>query len=322
LSNLALQHGKASGVAPGHLAVDAVLECFGLATPQNLKLLSNIFQHRRTADGKPDFAGSRLTGDGFPVEFATSHAETALRVTIEPGARTLSSTGRRALALRLVEEIDTAALAHLTAETLSHLEMAQGCAYGAWIGLRLGAARPAAKLYLEVPEAVSANALGLRMPQLARSNVCLRMLGYSSAGEEYYLRIPSLQREELAAVLNPAGLSDRAAPTLDMLEQLYGHRLDGRLPGPSVGVSYTVSASAPKVALYFFAHSLWGSDRRIRENFLALGGDLWKARAGYARATSPFMAREDWRTGHGLLAMVLQRDAPPRFAIGFRPSLS
>jgi hypothetical protein len=320
LNSLALNDNGYGGEGSGHPAVDAVLQCFGVDTPQNLRLAADLLRLRRTQDGTLDFAGSRLTGSGFPVECAVSHAENGLRLTIEPGARCLGAAARRELVLQLVRDIDPAALAHLDERTLASLDHGGRSHYGAWIGLRLGTARPSAKLYLEVPEGLSL-ALPFQVPALARRNLAIRMLGHSQSGAEYYLRIPALHPQELSVVLQPAGLSGYAPRVLELIEALYGYPVVGRLPGPSVGVSYELGTSPPKVTLYFFARSLWGGDRSIRERFLALGGDLWKGRAAYSRATEPLMERNEWRTCHGLLGIVLQPDVPPRFVIGFCPSL-
>jgi hypothetical protein len=146
------------------------------------------------------------------------------------------------------------------------------------------------------------------------------MLGYAPAAHEYetYLRLPSLMPHELAAVLAPAGAQGRAGWLLDWIEEAYGHPLRGRLPGPSVGASYT-GGTRPRVTLHFYARALWGGDARIRRGFARAAGVLgWDPHA-YLALTAPLASREDWRTWHGLVGITLDGASHVSLAIGVRP---
>jgi hypothetical protein len=193
--------------------------------------------------------------------------------------------------------------------------------YGAWIGARIGRAGDAFKLYVEVPRGARTEAF--EPPHLALGDrpVTPRMIACvpGRPGFEHYLRVPSLAPAHLTGVLAPAGLEARAAPLLDLLADAYGHSIHGRIPGPSVGVSYAVGPAGPTVSLHLYARALWGSDTRIRRGFPRLAGRSgWDDRI-YLDVTAPLAGRDGWRTYHGLAGVTLDRGASPSFTIGVRP---
>jgi hypothetical protein len=141
----------------------------------------------------------------------------------------------------------------------------------------------------------------------------------SRAAVEVYLRIPSLEPRHVPAILEPAGLEARAGEVVALVTEAYGYSITGRLPGPSVGVSYVVDPprSAP-VSMHFYARALWGSDARIRRQFPRLAdGSGWAADA-YLRASAPLAMRDTWTTCHGLVGIAVG-SAHMSFTIGLRP---
>jgi hypothetical protein len=106
---------------------------------------------------------------------------------------------------------------------------------------------------------------------------------------------------------------------VEFVEEAYGHTVRGRLPGPSVGVSYVAGAESSLATLHFYARALWGSDARIRQGWSRLASRSGWDPETYLRATWPLAGRESWRTFHGLVGITLE--APPRVAvsIGVRP---
>jgi hypothetical protein len=273
---------------------------------------------------------SRLTGDGFPLELAFSTADQdRLRFTVETAptenraAVSCESAARRRLS-KSREWLD--ALGEPGSpdvwNALAELQRGGSLTYGAWVGARVDRSRTAGKVYVEVPEGARLPAVAPAGSRLPDRVVVPRMLGYSpSAGVvESYFRIASLEAEHLVGLFAPANLAPLVGSLLDLVEQAYGYRLRGRLPGPSVGVSYATYPRGQRVTLYFYARSLWGSDRRIRTAFARLAGERdWNADL-YLAVTEPMASRESWKTFHGLVGLTLDASSDRiELSIGVRP---
>ena len=190
--------------------------------------------------------------------------------------------------------------------------------YGAWIGCRVGPDGPVFKLYAEVPA-------DRRLPEHCASGFTLpdrpvvpRMVAYAPAKGmwESYVRVPSFEPIHLRAVLDFGGFLSMAARMVDLIEDAYGHAIRGRLPGPSVGVSYV--DGVPGVTLHFYARSLWGSDARIRRGVARVAGARGWGPERYLKVTEPLANRESWKTYHGLFGITVD-SAGISFAVGVRP---
>jgi len=305
-----------------HPSIEYVLSCVPRSIAANAEMaIRSCLASRLERDGYAAFGGSRLTGDGFPVEFAVATRQEALRITIEPGPRGLAARQRTRAALNLVAALNRSALDGKMQAMLNGTQIRGPLDYGAWIGLRAAPGKKvAAKLYAELPGAIDPPSVAGLVPQLPDRPVVPRMLGFSGGQEtaELYLRLPSLMPCELRAILAPVGLEGEADALLDSLSRTYGYSLRGRLPGSSVGVSYVSAPKGRSVTLFFYARALWGSDARIRRRFARVmeGSPL---KDTYLAATEPFACREEWRTYHGLLAITPEAGKEPRVALGFRP---
>jgi hypothetical protein len=275
----------------------------------------------RLADPAPDaWRGSRLTGDGYPVEVAFCTADDRLRLTVEPGSRGVGAGERLARVEAALRRCTGAGLAPPLRRRLAALQAPGPLRYGAWLGCRFGIGEPAYKVYAEAPEGRVHGAdwpVPLALPD---REVGVRMVAVAPTGEptETYLRVPSLRPEHLPAVLAPVGLAERVAWLLGYLEEAYGHPIRDRIPGPSVGISYVLGAT-PRVSLHLYARAVWGGDARIRRGFLRAGRALgWDAR-GYEEVSAPLAGRDEWRTYHGLLGITVPADGDPALTIGLRP---
>jgi hypothetical protein len=266
------------------------------------------------------WSGSPLTGDGFPAEVAFSTTDDRLRLTVEPGAHDLDPGRRLALA---ADRVGEAGGRPVPPEIRQELRSLQGCGplrYGAWVSCRAGPEGSGVKLYAEVSDPRMrwpAHAA----PVLDDRDVALRMVAHNPAtGEtESYLRIPSLLPGHLPAVLAPAGAEHAARLLVDWVEALYGHRVRGRLPGPSVGVSYTSGAASNRVTLHFTARALWGGDGRIRDRFAEAAAGLGGDPSSYLAVTAPLAGTSGWRTRHGIVGLTLEAGMPASLTVGVRP---
>ena len=306
-------------VEPIHPAIDVALSAFSPAVADRAAPLIRAALAPRIGSERPDRWGrSRLTGDGFPFELSFCTADHRLRFTAEPGAPDLAPAHRLDAAVNLLQRLD-ACVAPDIVDACRALQRDAPLTYGAWIGCRVSGDGHALKLYVEVPEP----ARDVRVPVpplvLPDRSVVMRMIACSNGAFESYARVPSLEPRHVPAILAPAGVAHRAGELLELLSSAYGYSIRGRVPGPSVGVSYVSTGSdISRVTLYLFARSLWGSDARIRRQFVRLASAHGWDPQTYLQVTAPMAARDSWQTYHGLVGITLD-GAAMSVAIGVRP---
>jgi len=283
------------------------------------RVLARLLRARLDDEQSKAWDGSRLTGDGYPLELSFCSSDARLRCTVEPGRATLPASERLGAALAALasagERIETPVATELRA-----VQSDAPLAFGAWIGCRVSWDSAVSKLYVELPPG-RVSAMQHLPPALADRVAVPRMLAFVPATEtfETYFRVPALEPRHLRAVLAPAGREDDAARLLELVERAYGHRVRGRLPGPSVGVSYSSDAAQHCVALHFYARALWGSDARIRRGFARLASAFAWNDETYLRVTEPLAARESWKTYHGMLSIALGASSRMSVSVGLRP---
>ena len=302
-------------------AIDHALSTCGLPIARRAEDTMRVLLAERLASSEPGaWRSSRLTGDGFPFEIAFCTTDDRLRFIVEPGSHDLEPHQRLDVASELISLLSDD---QIPADVLNELRAMQSEAplqYGAWIGCRVSEERTAFKLYAEVPP-------GRTLPidcaplELSDRRIVPRMLAYSPAKGEFesYVRVPSLEPCHLPAVLALAGMEAKTAWLIEFLEDAYGYAMRGRLPGPSVGVSYVRKPEPDAITLHFYARALWGSDARIRRNFARLAQNLgWDASA-YLELTEPIATGESWQTFHGLVGITLSQSVEMSLTIGLRP---
>jgi hypothetical protein len=305
------------------LAIDHALSAFEGPVQRQARRTLRALLAARIADGDPAaWCGSRLTGDGFPVEFSFCTADARLRLALEPGAVDLTPRDRLEAAADLLDGwAKTPVPGHLL-DALKRMQSTGPLRYGAWIGCRISDATTALKLYAEVPAGADIDDFEPPVSLLRGRAVVPRMIGYAPLADEVevYLEMPSLLARELPAVLASAQLADQSVWLTALLEDSYGYAMRGRLPGPAVGLSHAGHGDRERLTLHFYARSLWGSDERIRRAFRrATRGCDWDEDR-YAKVTAPLVGREHWHTFHGMFGIQMSRSLPPSFTIGVRPA--
>jgi hypothetical protein len=319
-------------VDAGHPAIDDALLAYPLPVARRAADVIRAGLAARVASAPADsWRGSRLTGDGFPFELSFCTADDRLRCTLEPGASDLAPRQRLEAAIGVLQRLIGDSPPPGIADACRGIQRSRTLKYGAWIGARVVATDCAFKLYVEAPGDDPPAAAVPPVLTLPDRPVSTRMVAYSppSGTIETYVSVPSLEPRHLAAALAPAGLENRAAELLDVIRDMYGYAIRGRVPGPSVGVSYVSVLSfeddvgmrgttLPRASVYLFARSLWGSDAGIRQQFLrCVRAYAWNADT-YERVTAPLARRDSWQTRHGLVCITLERSAIA-LAIGVRP---
>ena len=308
-----------AGLGAIHPAIDHALAAF---RGDEARLAAAAIRHAcgsRVASLDPDaWKGSRLTGDGFPFEIAFSTADARLRFTVEPGSRATALQSRLDAAATVAAMVGGIVAPPPALARLREMQQDAALAYGAWLGCRIGPRGMECKLYAEVP-----NGAPFRVESLVlegrEATPRMVALDLASGAVEFYCRVRSLEPRHLPDVLDAVGARERTPWLLGFIEEAHGHRIRGRLPGPSIGVSLVRNGPRPRLTLYFYARALWGSDGDIRRGFSRVANATGWDDATYQRVTEPLAHRDEWRTFHGLFGITLDADRSVSLSIGVRP---
>ena len=275
------------------------------------------------------WAFSRLTGDGFPVEFAFSCDDEALRYTAEIAGPEQDNAERLDCAEQLLLQLGAPPLPETTRAALHNVQKGRALEFGAWIGGRHGADGDRYKLYVEVPRAGSPEDSRLvqsllgEKPLLPGRSLQLLMIGHEpgSSRIELYFRIGRLEPWEVELLLQRAHLASRKEELLSFLEEAHGYSAQQTLPGTNLGCSFSISTPGgpPVLSLFAYARSIFGGDMRTRQRLIELGALRgWDLRS-YARLSEPLALRNDWRTLHGMVSFVVPPQGSLVLHIGLRP---
>jgi hypothetical protein len=310
-----------------HPAVERALAAYPGEVARRGAAALRLMLRERLADGdKRAWSSGKLTGDGFPVEFAFTTADERLRYTVEPAGWQDTPQRRLEATIQLLDRLGSPAIDE---ERLNAWRQAQSrgrLRYGAWLGGRHGTDGDEYKLYIEAPEAGLEQGLPgvYPRPRLLDRTPVVRMLAYTPVSQRYevYYRIESLAPYHLSRLLAPCGLETHSQELLSCLAGAYEYPLGERLPGAAGGVSYAYcSPDEPhSVTLFFFGRVFWGGDARIRQMFSQCSRALGWDDSCYRQVTAGLAGRRTWTTRHGMLGFTLASDGRLYLSTGIRPT--
>lgn len=293
------------------------------------------------APGRPP---SDLTPSGAPIEaafvWADGEAGCDPRVSLDPAPGALPGIRlEAALSLcRAVAGSEPSPEVLRLAARLSCWQRQAGGRYGAWAGLRQGAAgRLAAKLYLELAPATDAagrplwagfeERLAGAPPVLTGRNVRPTMLGVTPDGGllELYYRTDPLFPGDVDTLMRRFDLIPRGQEVRRLVERLTGRSVRFEIPSSDIGFSVAFQmagegrarrAHAAAFTFYSNAAALLGPDARVTEALLAEGAargwDMTAYRQALVCSGTPNGESEVPLQRHGLVGLVLAGTAPPR----------
>lgn len=316
-----------------HPAIQSALDAYVEAAPASVQEAGAVLQILlREIYDSPEPAAwhfSRLTGDGFPVEFAFTTTDVDIRYTAEIADLRIPADERLVLACQRLRLLGQPEIPASLLELLSQAQKDKVLSYGAWVGGRHSPQGNTFKLYTELPEMALEHyqplleSLQIPWPHLADRPLSPRMFGYNltSGRVEVYYRVPKLEVYHLARLTAPCQLSERSCELQHFLEKAYGYPLFEKLPGGSVGISYSYSPdrSSAIFTLFMFARTFWGGDASIRRKLSILAEKYGWDVTLYQRITAPLAARNTWNTYHGLLGFVMAPGTPISISLGVRP---
>jgi len=254
----------------------------------------------------PDIAwqSSRLTRDGFPVEFTFCGQDDALRLTVEPGAPEIPEAIKLDHALRILESIGHPLPERALIARWRDVQAQASLRWGTWLGLRQSANGFRAKLYLEVPRGADIPT-GIAAPLGGR----LRMIGHEPEMQrsEFYYSLFNIDAHQLTRALSHYGIGEPHA-VLDQLADLAGLPVATALHWLGIGFSIATGAAGEHrgAALFFRAAAAHGGQGRIRDALLRQQQAHGLMKAGYAKlfADTKVSALPD----HGVVTLGLRPD--------------
>jgi hypothetical protein len=283
----------------------------------------------REPDDAIAWQGSTLTGDGFPLEFAFTPADTDLRYTTEVGTPLTLPQHRLSLACQMLAQLGQSVPSYLI-DAFHTLQQDADLQYGVWVGGRHGPTQDSYKLYAEVPlESTpfveqALQRLQIPRPHLSDRLVPLRMIGYHLTAQrlESYFRVADATPHHLKSLMAYCGLGDRTQELLDLLEESYGYPLRGKLPGGSIGISYSLSPGGvlPVFSLFLFGRVL-GGDATIRRKFSELASQQDWDISVYQQITQPLSDRHLCTTYHGMVGLIVPPEGAIVPSLGVRPTI-
>ncbi len=267
---------------------------------------------------------SRLTGDGYPVEFTYCSHDITIRYTAEVAGPEYPEVMRLARAREVLSSLGVTSLQNSILDVMSDMQAGHDLRYGAWLSGRHSAEHDQYKLYAEVPDNSAPAALLNHQHLTAHPSLHLRMIGYEvgSGRTEFYFRVHHLDDDELKHLLCQVGLADRVVEFWSFIESLSGRPIQQFFPKSNAGLSLSWQGEAPIFTLLVSARSVFGGDARIRRGVLdlALQHGWPLAQSRYELATQPLATlTSHWKTYHGLLGVTISTEGSPVLSVGLRP---
>lgn len=256
---------------------------------------------------------SRLTNTGFPLEFAWTDRDRAIRWTAEVAPPEFPERERLDLTSRLAFGDAPPG----TVAAVARLQAGPRLRFGAWLGVRHRDAADETKVYAELPAATAAqtaSALGLPVPPVLHTvGLRARMVGIlADGGLELYTRSHDLDERAVRGLeVSTFGRGDRLWPAV---LGLVGTRT---LPSPS-GVSFVFASdgAVQAVTWFSFAKTVFASDGATVEALVARAADPGTA----AHLTALAGGRADGRIRCGMVGVGVPTEGAPWFQVGVRPA--
>ncbi|HII00317.1 TPA: hypothetical protein HA351_01250 [Methanosarcinaceae archaeon] len=272
---------------------------------------------------------SRLTGDGFPLEFECSSSGNSVSYTVEPAGPEADERKKHFLAEKKLLRLGMPPVPAFMHGLFSELQKSGTLSYGCWVGGRHDVREDRYKLYVEVPDGYSGDfpVSFLGKASLLQAGVPrLEMVGYEPLSSEVELYF-SVREErglfprELSYLLGQAGFSAQAEAFFGLIEAAHRDTLAGALAHSSIGFSFTCmkNGDITGFSLFKFARSVCGGDGRTRKRVLSLGRKYGWDTGGYAALSEALRTRNVWNTQHGMMGFGLKAGAGPFLQIGLRP---
>ena len=261
----------------------------------------------------PDVAwrASRLTTDGFPVEFAFSNRDDRLRMTFEPAGPECDERQKLDRAIDLLARLGGPAIPISEVGRWKALQNEAPLRWGAWFGLRQAGEHLNAKLYIEIPR-------GSLIPQEWRHPIGfeLVMLGHEPAAgrTEYYYALRDTGAAQLSQSLRHLGHAVSKA-ALDALTDCTGLPLESLMRFTGVGLSRaTTTTSIPIPGVTLFFRGMFTTRLRLRRLLVSAAHATNRPHSSYERLIATL--GDDELPDHGVISVTPHGDATVEIRAG------
>ena len=210
---------------------------------------------RRSAWPDVAWRASRLTDDGFPVEFSWSSRDAAVRWTAEVAGPETPDADRLDLALAQIETLQGVP-PNCPAEIGAYFAaVTPQYRFGCWLGGRHDAFGTRTKLYIELPAGVQPDVVSAPITAALGKSVLWRMVGWDpqTGQREFYGRLAFDEVHQPAVIARRLGFAQPERLTAAIARLLVSRRHCTRPLGAESGVSVALSAAGDPVALCWFA---------------------------------------------------------------------
>ncbi|HTE24175.1 hypothetical protein [Flavitalea sp.] len=276
------------------------------------------------------YSFSRLTGDGFPVEFTFSSVTNAISYTTEIAGPETGEAKKIEIASALLQRKSNALPPVSISTTISKLVQQPTLTYGAWMaGRHDNGKTDRFKTYLEVTETcaeIGASFLQRFLPDFSvmkRQHFSLRMLSANSTGKiEYYFRLSSIDVWQLLYLMRCLGFAEQGKELLEFVGLLSKRKFDKSFIGDSLGFSVALDeVGLPEaITIFTFNYKVFEPGDPCIRNSLLRYSDWFGWDFGiYAQITEPLANKTGRLTNHGLVAFTITPDGKKIFQIGLRP---
>jgi len=271
---------------------------------------------------------SRLTANGFPVEFVFSSTDDAIRYTTEIAGPEFAECDRLDLAERALSRLGAGRLPGNVRTLFTEIQRCGVLRYGVWIGARHSLSGDRYKIYLEVPgnSEVADRFVGRLIgsePLAPGHQTTLQMIGFEpkSATVELYFQCKWLEPWEAGLLLRRAGLDGRQEEMLDLVEHARHGLRRLHFPGPDTGFSFSITPGVEQrvFSLIHHAGTLFGGDASIRKHTLSLAAMYGWQLGCYQVLSEPLAIEHRWITHHTMATFSVATNRPAAFHIGLRP---
>jgi len=216
---------------------------------------------------------SRLTDDGFPVEFSWSSRDAAVRWTAEVAGPEIPEADRLDLALALVETLQGIRPDCPTDISALFAAITPPYRFGCWLGGRHDANGSRTKLYIELPDGVQPDLVAVTVAVAVGKQCRWRMVGWDtqSGYREFYSRIAFHDASQPALIARKLGFIAPHRLT-ESIQRLLTSRQDCARPlGSESGLSITLSPDGEPLALCWFgpSHLVHPVSSRVRSRICA-----------------------------------------------------
>jgi len=273
---------------------------------------------------------SRLTGDGFPLEFTFSSAVNAISYTTEIAGPEIPEMQKIKQAWKLLSAQTLQQNERPITAMISRLVEQPDLRYGAWVGGRHCLnVDDRYKIYLEITETCRdigddfLQSFIMDQSVLTKQQYRMRMMSIDNNNKgEYYFRLFNIDVWQLLYTMRCLGFAEQGRALLHFVADISKREIDKSFIGNNLGFSIATDAERRPVAISIFTFNykvFEPGDSNIRKKILQVSERFGWDFTNYEKISEPVSKGTGRLTHHGLVAFSITRQGEKIMQIGLRP---